>query len=133
MRTIKKTLLYRLVAQAEEADLQGLAKVSDALTTQITKSAATVREAGEQYIYPQHEFQKEVEEKFWDIIVRASDFYDINVDAQEMQPLIEKYAEELTHDILVKFAVKHGIGAYEPKVPGEIQDKILLEVVEEDD
>jgi hypothetical protein len=133
MRTIKKTLFYRLAAQAEEADLQGLTKVSEALTTQVTKHAELVREASESYIYPKHEFQKEIEEKFWDIVVRAADFYDISVDAKEMQPLVEKYAEELTHDIQVKLAIKHGVGAHEPLVPGELQDKILIEVVEEGD
>jgi hypothetical protein len=133
MRTIKKNLLYRLLAQAEEADLQGLTKVSESLTTQITKNAETLRDSDESYIYPKHEFQKEIEEKFWDIMVRAADFYNINLDAQEAQLLIEKYAEDLTHDMQVKFAIKHGVGAYEPMVPGEAQDKILVEVMEKED
>lgn len=130
MRTIKKTLFYRLIAQAEESDLQGLTKVSEALTTQITKNASNIRDVSEPYIYTKHEFQREIEDKFWDIIVRASDFYDVNLDAQEMQPLVEKYAEDLNKDIQTKFAVKHGVGAYEPTVPGELQDKILIEVFE---
>lgn len=132
MRTIKKTLLYRMITQADEADLQGLTKVSESLTTQITKNAELVRESDAHYVYPKYEFQKDVEDKFWDIIVRAADFYDINIDAQEIQPLVEKYAQELTQELQVKFAVKHGVGAYEPTVPGEANDKVLIEVIEED-
>jgi hypothetical protein len=132
MRTIKKTLLYRMIAQADEADLQGLAKVSESLTTQITKNAESTREVDTHYVYPKTEFQRDVEDKFWDIVVRAADFYDINIDAQEVQPLIEKYAEELTQELRVKFAVKHGVGAYEPTVPGELNDRVMIEIVEED-
>lgn len=128
MRTVKNTLLYRLAAQAKEADIQGFDKISEVLTAQITKNAGSVRENEALYVYSGEEFQKDIEEKIWDIVVRASDFYDISIDAKEIQPMVEKYAEELTHDICAKFAIKHGVGVYEPGVPGEKQE---LEVLEE--
>jgi hypothetical protein len=130
MRTIKKTLLYRLAAQAQEADVQGLSKVSEMLTSQITKNATSVRETDAGYVYSGSDFEKDVEEKIWDIVIRASDFYNVTVDAAEVQPLVEKYAEELMHDIMSKLAINHGVGAYEPLVSG--QEKISLEIHEED-
>jgi hypothetical protein len=131
--TIKKTLLYRLAAQAEEADVQGLEKLSEALTTQISKNASNVRNSDVSYIYSSDEFKSDIEEKMWDIVIRASDFYNITtIDAKVIQPLVEKYAQDLKNEIAAYSSIKHGVGAYEPTVPGEINEKVSMEICEEE-
>jgi hypothetical protein len=130
MRTIKNNLLQRLAAQAEEAEVQGLPKVASALTEQISK--ATIRSDEAFYLYASSEFQADVEEKLWDIAVRAADFYDTRFDALEMQGIVEKYAQDLVHEIRTKLGIEHGIGAHEPTVPGEIAGKVVLEIDSEE-
>jgi len=132
MRTVKKTLLYRLAAQAEEAEIRGLTKVADALTDQIQKNSDNTRQTGTFYTYAAKDFQKDVEGKLWDIVVRAADFYDAGVDAADMQELVQKYAEDLVNDVRAKLGNKNGIGAYEPTVPGEETQRVVIELDEEE-
>lgn len=131
MRTVKKTLLYRLAAQAEEAELRGLTKVAEALTAQITKNSDNVRQNDSFYAYASEEYQKDVEERIWDAIIRSADFYDAGLDALEMQELVQKYAEDLINEVRAKLGNRHGVGAYEPNVPGEIVERIVIELEKE--
>lgn len=133
MRTIKKTLFNRLAVQAQEAEIQGLTKVADALTSQIEKNSAYVRKNDEFYVYSEKDVKSDIQNKFWDIIVRIADYYDANIDAKDMQYIIDKAANDILNEVRVKLGINHGIGAYEPNVPGEVSDRVAIELEEEDD
>jgi len=128
MRTIKKSLLELLELQAAEADYQGLESIGSTLTTQIVKNAESVREDDEFYVYSSEDYQKDVREELWNIIVRTADFFNKSFDAKDLSPLIEKYALLLEEDLRAKFGRDDGVGDYEPNVPGQDRSKITLEV-----
>ena len=65
----------------------------------------------------------------WDAVIRIDDYYDCNIDAEFVQNNIEKLAEELVRVISKQAGIKHGVGVYEPVVPGEeVAEEVLLEV-----
>lgn len=128
MRTIKKNFFNRLVAQAEEAEIQGLNKVAEALTTQISKNASNIRQDKAIYHYAELEFVKDIQEKLWDNIIRTADFYNVHIDALEMQEIVDRYAADMVNEVRNKLGVNHGIGAYEEPVPGEEFQQIKIEI-----
>lgn len=133
MRTITENLFHRLVAQAKEAEVQGFSKVAESLTNQVEKHAGSVRDDSAFYSYNEADFKKEVTSRFWDVIVRAADFYGVRrFDANEVEELIEKTAQEMIHSFCIHSGVTHGVGAYEDRVPGETLEKSSIEVDEED-
>lgn len=121
MRTINETHRDRLVAEADEAEIVGLTKVAENLTRQIEKNA--VRANDSNYIYSSQDFENDVAEGLWDLIVRASDFHDAHVDSEKAQKLVETYAGRFISDIR-KIAGSDS-GAYEPTLPGENAKEIL--------
>lgn len=125
MRTIKKNLFNRLVLQAEEAEIQGLTKVAESLTTQITKNADNLRDDSVLYRYSAAQFGQDIHEKLWDFVIRTADFYNVSLEAQEMQKIIERYAADMIHEISNKLGINHSIGAYEEPLPGE-QVEIII-------
>ena len=131
MRTITENFLYRLVAQAEEAEIQGLTKIAESLTDQVEKHGLHVRADDAFYSYNEDDFKKEINSQFWDSIVRIADFYGVKkFDALEVQGLIEQASENLITDLCKKVGVFHGIGAYEESVPGEKVERVAIEVEE---
>ena len=128
MKTVKQSLGKRLLAQAEEADVQGLTKVAQSLDNQLSK--ISLRDDDERYIYSSNEFHEDVEGKLWDIMIRAADFYGCNVDGNELQKVIEKAAGELLSEFRVKSGVRLDVGVNEPPLPGETEEDASL-VVEE--
>ncbi len=128
MKTVKQSTAERLEAQAREADIQGLTKVAKSLDNQISKMH--LRHNDTHYVYSSSEFKDDVEEKLWDIMVRASDFYGCNLDGVEIQKVVEKAAKELLSEFRVKSGVRVDIGANEPLVPGESQDEAAIMVGE---
>jgi len=130
MRTIKKTLLDRMVAQAEEAEVQGFSKTAELLTSQVEKNTHLVRKTGSFYIYSSDDFKNEVQEQFWNAIVRIADFHDTSFDANEIQGIVEKSAEEFIKEVRTKLGIKTPVGAYEPDLPGESKEKVTIEVEE---
>lgn len=130
MRSVKKTFVKRLKAQANEASVQGfdklasyLEKISDNLSTRPDK---------ESYTYSENDLVIDVEKSIWNGVIRAADYYDCFIDAYEMQNLVEKFSSEFIKEFRVKNGIKHGIGAYESAVPGEVLSKITLEVDDEE-
>jgi hypothetical protein len=126
MRTVKETFAQRLALQKQEADVQGLTKVATNLEHVVDK--LQVREDAESYLYLEKDATSDVEKHIWDAAVRLADFYDCNVDASQMQQVIEKLAESLKQEVRVQGGVKHGIGAHEPVVPGEAPERVTIEV-----
>lgn len=131
MRTITENLFHRLLAQAQEAELQGFSKVAEGLTEQVEYHSQSVRKDDSFYSYSEEEFRKDLNSQFWNIIIRAADFYGVKrFNAVTVQDLIEKTAEGLVTDFCNTVDINHGVGAYEEKVPGELRGKIDIEVAE---
>lgn len=126
--SIKNSMLKSLAKQAEEADLQGKTKIAETLTTQITKNAHNIRHSDKMYIYSSENFQHDIESSLWDIVIRASDFYDTNFDAEDVQKIVDIYSSELITEFKNKFGKAYG--AHEPIVPGEQSERATIEITE---
>jgi hypothetical protein len=127
--SITKTLRDRLVAEAEEAETQGLVKIAENLTLQIERNE--VREDSEPYKYTGERFQQDVETALWDIITKASDFYDKHIPASEAQKIVASVASNIMSEIRIVANVKHGVGAHEPPVPGEVKERVEFDVYDD--
>lgn len=126
MRTVKETFAKRLKLQKQEADCQGLTKVASNLEHVVEK--LETRADADSYLYLEKDAISDVEKHMWDATVRLADFYDCQIDAGQMQEVIEKLAGTLMHEIRVHGGVQHGIGAHEPEVPGEAPERVTIEV-----
>jgi len=126
MRTITKNLAMRLEAQAQEADLVGLKKVAGHLNKLVDSNKT--RSSEESYVYAPEDLTTDVEGQLWNAVVRIADYYNCSVDADLAQEEIEKLASDLVKAIGRQGGVKHGVGAYEPTVPGEVVERVILEV-----
>ena len=129
--SIKQSLYKRLHMQADECELQGKTKIAEALTDALVKNASNVRKSDEAYVYSSEKFRKDTEASLWNIVIHASDFYDEMPDAVEIQPIVEAYASQIILDLKNKFGRNDGIGAYEPAVPWQLNDKTSIEITEE--
>lgn len=126
MRTITKKMSARLELQAKEADIVGLKKLASHLE-RLSKSAT--RPTGSSYVYPEADLKVDVEGPLWDAVIRIADYYDCNIDAEVVQKNIEALAKELVRVISKQAGIKHGVGVYEPAVPGEdVVEETLIEV-----
>jgi len=131
MRTITENLRNRMVAEAEEAETQGLVKIAENLTQQIERN--DVRPTDSHYIYSSEDFMSDVETKLWDVIVRTADFHGKHIDAAQAQAIVESVATEMVHEIRNAIGVEHGVGAFEPPVPGENKKEVLVSVDDDDE
>lgn len=126
MRTITEKLSARLKVQAKEADVVGLKKLGSHLKR---LSETKTRPTSSSYVYPETDLKQDVEGPLWDAVLRIADYYDCNIDAEFVQNNIEKLAEELVRVISKQAGIKHGVGVYEPTVPGEeVAEQVLIEV-----
>lgn len=131
MKTIKETLFNRLAAQAAEADLQGLEATAVSLTHQLRKQAQNLRSTEEGYTYPKEDFEQDVNDTLWEAVLRILDFYDIqSFDAERLQDVVENLREQLVQEVCNDAGVDHGVGAFEPNVPGEERRTTVLEIEE---
>ena len=112
-------MLRRLEAQAEEAKLLGFTKTAENLAHQISDYTENVRKTGDDYTYTRQEMENDVQKLLWGAMVRISDYLGAGFDAKDSQESIDKFAEDLIHDVCVRAGVSSGVGAYEPPVPGE--------------
>ena len=128
MRTINKVLQERLIAQAEEADVQGFTKIAEHLTDKL--EVTPVRDMSERYVYASTDFDKDVNAAVWDIIVRACDFHGVSIDSVEAQKIVDYYSDAVVTDFRKAANVQHGVGAYEPSLPGEVKGVVVTEVEE---
>lgn len=126
MRTISKTLKKRLIAQAEEANFQGLEKVASRLVHQAKNSS--VRQDFDEYIYSKAELKNDIENLLWSAVVRAEDYFGKTADAKEAGVIVEALADELLSSIRTKIG-GDVIGPYEPFVPGE--RRMIVEINED--
>jgi hypothetical protein len=126
MRTISKNLKRRLLAQAEEANFQGLEKVAIKLSYQANNNPT--RHDLEEYVYSHNELQNDVENLLWSAVVRTQDYYGKTANAKEVGKLIEVFAYELISSIRTKIG-GDVIGPHEPLVPGE--QRMIVEIDED--
>lgn len=132
VRSVKKSLVSRLISQAQEADLQGLTKIADVVTNQVQQNADNVRDNEVFYSYSADDFSSDLENQLWGTVIRVADFYNIgNIDAKFAQELVERTAQEMTQQLCKRAGINHGVGAYEEGVPGEKHDDVMIEVEEE--
>lgn len=131
MRTITETLHKRLVAQSEEAKIQGLTKTASHIDEKI--ATTKVRKNESIYVYSNEDFQKDVESALWDAVLRVADFHNTTFDANEVQNIIDKYSQELVSDLRVLANVEHGVGAFEPTIPGETKAQVILSLEDDEE
>lgn len=126
MRTVTSNFYKRLQAQKEEAELLKLKKVSENINGILTKYANAQRDPAADYSYASVELEDDVQKTLWDAIVRVADFYGTHIDAAETQGLIEKISQDLIEEVRVKSGAT--IGVYEPGLPGETKQMVVIEV-----
>ena len=125
-RSITKNQQLRIEAQVEEAKLQKLGSVAEGLTSVLEE--VPVRSDDAHYVYANDDMRADVNRSLWNAVVRIADYLGSVPDAEAVQPLLDKYADELVREICVIAHVPDGVGAYEPTVPGELRQKIAIEV-----
>ena len=126
MRTITKKLSARLKAQAQEANVMGLKKLGNHL---MRLSEAKTRATGSSYVYSETDLKQDVETSLWNAMLRIADYYDCNIDAEFTQHNVEKLSELMRTAISKHAGISHGVGVYEPIVPGEeVVEEVLIEV-----
>lgn len=128
MRTITENLKERIVAQSNEAKVQGLTKTASHLTDIAEK--APIRKNADSYTYSNEDFELDVEGAIWNAVVRFADFHNISVDGTQAQSIVEKTAKDLISELRAKTGTVHGVGAYESNVPGESKQTVVLTVEE---
>lgn len=126
MRTITEKLAARLRIQAKEAEVLGLKK----LGTHLEKAAESdTRPTNSPYVYAESDLVNDVEAALWTAAVRVADYFDCNIDGQFVQENVEKMAKELVGAISKQAGIRHGVGVFEPTVPGEeVAEQVLVEV-----
>jgi hypothetical protein len=128
MRTITENLKIRLIAEAEEAKIQGLTKIAETLP-QIKD--LPVRENTDSYTYSNDDLQNDVKASIWNIVVRTADFHNCYIDMQKASQIVDFYANDILADLRKVANIEHGIGAYEPNIPGEAKQTVILEIEDE--
>jgi hypothetical protein len=126
MRTISKNLKKRLIAQADEANFQGMEKVAAKLS--IMANSTPTRNDFEEYVYSHNELQNDVENLLWSAAIRTQDYFGKTASAEGIGELIESLAEELISGIRKKVGGS-AVGPYEPLVPGE--QRMIVEIDED--
>jgi hypothetical protein len=126
MRTISKTLKRRLIAQADEANFQGLEKIAISLSHQADNNP--IRHDEEEYLYSSDDLKSDVEKLIWSAVVRAEDYFDKTADAKEIGVIVEALADELISSVRTKIG-GDVIGPHEPFVPGE--RRMIVEIDED--
>lgn len=129
MRTVKKIFVNRMKAQVKEAKIQGLSKIASSLDEIIDEQP--VREDQASYTYSSDDFNKDVEKLLWKAAIRAADFYNCNIDAVQTQEIIESTAADFIKEMMNITGVEHGVGAYEPNIPGEVSKTVTIEIDDE--
>lgn len=126
MRTIRKGLAMRLESQAQEANVQGLTKIASNLQEIIKNTPA--RENDQSYTYSSGSYHEDVEKLLWKAAARSMDFYDVSFDAADLDNVIKSLAANFIEEMRLLGGSEHGVGANEPTVPGEIGQKVIIEV-----
>jgi hypothetical protein len=110
------TIYRKLMAQAEEAQGQGLTK----LASSIRQAISDDNDSGdEQYSYAQ--LNDEIHRDLWKLAKRIMMYYDVeDVEVEKLDKTILSWAVKMTDDLEVTLGVDTIVkGPLEPKLPGE--------------
>lgn len=127
-RTINEIYRDRLVAEADEADNMRMTKLAENITRQIERHP--VREANASYTYPSKDFEQDVQDSLWDIVIRAADFHGVFINSEKAQSIVDHFSQEIVDDIRKVASISTPIGSYEPVLPGEVRKTSIIEVEE---
>lgn len=114
MSSIHKVLKNRLEAEAQEADQIGLVKIASNIKESLNEEA--VRDS-DNYVYAYEDLEKDIQKSLWKMAIRASDYHNKHVRAEDVQSLIEYYSEDFLKSFR-KLAKVNDVGEYEPEIPG---------------
>ena len=133
-RSINEKMFLRLAAQADEARLLKMEKLSNNLDIQVQEYAERrVRQDEAKYSYSHEQMRADIEKSLWAAAIRAADYYGAPFDAVKAQKTIDKIAEDLIEEVRVIVGSESGVGPYDVKVPGEISEEVLFEIEVSDD
>ncbi len=128
MRTITENLYERMIAQADEARIQGFEKLADKVEDAVIVSPHRKNDAS--YTYASEDFETDIEKDLWKLVIRTADFHNTSFDVQQVEPIIKRLANDLISELRVISHNESGVGAFEPTVPGETRGTKILEVEE---
>jgi hypothetical protein len=126
--TIAEHVRNRLVAQADEAEVQGLTKIAEHLTNQIEKN--DVRPTENFYSYAEYELENDVENILWNAAIRVIDFHDRPFNAVDVYEEVNRVAKELVTNLRIKIGAIDGVGAFEPDLLGEEKGHVSIELLD---
>lgn len=130
MTSINAQLLKRLNLQANEAKQQGKVELASHINTQLVKCASKVINENSDFSYSNVEFNHDVKEKLWDVLLTCASFYDLkSINTEKMDQVIEKFANEFVNEIRIANNVESVIGKFEEKLLG--QEDLIKDIVEE--
>jgi hypothetical protein len=128
MRTINEIYNMRLMAEAEEADNQGLTKIAENLTRQL--ESISVRDSNQPYTYSSDSFEQDVQDSLWNIVLRTADFHGSFIPAKVGQNIVDYFSEQIIHSIRKSASINVVRGGYEPNLPGEVNNSCIIDVEE---
>jgi hypothetical protein len=128
MRTINDIYNTRLMAEAEEADNQGLTKIAENLTRQL--EVVSVREHNQPYTYSSDSFEQDVQDALWNIVLRTADFHGTFIPAKVGQNVVDYFSEQIVDSIRKSASINGVRGAHEPNLPGEVNSSCIIDIDE---
>lgn len=128
-RTINEIYRDRLIAEADEADNMRMTKLAENITRQIEKHP--IREANESYTYSAKDFEQDVQDALWNVVIRTADFHGSFISAERAQSIVDHFGQEIVDDIRKVASIPTSVGAYEPSLPGEVRKASIIEVEED--
>ena len=129
-RSISEGHLLRLQAQLEEAKVLKL-DVTKPLETEVA-AQSIVRKDNDFYLYTEAELKNDLRGLLWAAATRVSDYLGVVPDVRDIDAAVDAHAEALFKELSVAANVPDGVGAYEPTVPGEHRQSVILEVTDDE-
>jgi hypothetical protein len=128
MRTINDIYSTRLVAEAEEADNQGLTKIAENLTRQL--ETVNVRSHKQPYTYSSNSFEQDIQDALWSVVLRTADFHGTFIPAKVGQKVVDYFSEQIVDNIRKSASINGTRGFYEPNLPGEVNSSCIIDIDE---
>ncbi len=114
MIILNEVLKNKLFLQAEEANEQGMTKLSQAITNAVDESSTD-----EKYSYSQ--MNDEIHSDLWKVAARLMKYYNLHsVDAEQIDKVVLGWANKLVEDLELSLGVDEVVGSpTDIKLPGE--------------
>lgn len=116
MKKIGKVIYKKLLAQAEEAEVRDLHKIS----TAIKNSIGPIPEE-EIEVYSKKELEDDLYNDLWKVATNIIKYYDVqSIDAEKLSAALDNVAEIMLEEVKASINIEEDFGASEPKLIGEI-------------